>query len=105
MPLREHRHMAFRGKPSADAPEPHEPEGVDDFSRSAAAASESATGDGNGAPDAAPAKHRHRFIDYPRLNKTGFRRWIPSWRVWLASAVSFVLLICGSAFAVYAAIP
>ena len=39
----------------------------------------------------------HRFIDYPRHDKTGFRRWLPSWRLllglFLTGVVAVVLVI------------
>ncbi|WP_457033093.1 transglycosylase domain-containing protein [Kitasatospora sp. P5_F3] len=34
-----------------------------------------------------PAKKR--FIDYPRFGKTGFRRWIPSWKLQLSTFLVF----------------
>ena len=46
-----------------------------------------------------------RLIDYPRRGRVGFRRWLPSWKLILALFTSFVLLLTGSAMAVYAAIP
>ncbi|NQU37547.1 MAG: transglycosylase domain-containing protein, partial [Actinobacteria bacterium] len=44
---------------------------------------------------AAPTK-RKRFIDYPRANYRGIRRWIPSWKLILGSFVTFILLLVGS---------
>ncbi|MGQ4514999.1 transglycosylase domain-containing protein [Streptomyces sp. DW26H14] len=43
-----------------------------------------------------PAKKR--FIDYPRFNKYGWRRWVPSWRLSGALAVAFLgsLMAAGS---------
>src|SRR5665811_623846 len=39
----------------------------------------------------------HRFIDYPRHDKTGVRRWLPSWRLllglFLTGVVAVVLVI------------
>lgn len=39
----------------------------------------------------------HRFIDYPRHDKTGWRRWLPSWRLllglFLTGVVAVVLVI------------
>ena len=44
---------------------------------------------------------RKRIIDYPRFGKTGFRRWIPSWKLIIGSAFSlFFLLVGGFAAAV-----
>lgn len=39
---------------------------------------------------------RKRFIDYPRANYRGVRRWIPSWKLILGSFVTFILLLVGS---------
>lgn len=36
-----------------------------------------------------------RFIDYPRWNKTGMRRWVPSWKLVLGSAAGFLGIIIG----------
>lgn len=38
---------------------------------------------------------RKRFIDYPRWNKYGVRRWVPSWKLALGSAAGFLGLIIG----------
>jgi membrane peptidoglycan carboxypeptidase len=38
---------------------------------------------------------RRRFIDYPRWNKTGLRRWVPSWKLVLGSFAGFLGLIIG----------
>ncbi|NLU76115.1 penicillin-binding protein [Streptomyces sp. HNM0575] len=38
---------------------------------------------------------RKRFIDYPRWNKAGVRRWMPSWKLVLGSFVGFLGLIIG----------
>ncbi|WP_307815417.1 transglycosylase domain-containing protein [Streptomyces sp. 7-21] len=43
---------------------------------------------------AAPAK-RKRFIDYPRSGYHGLRRWVPSWKQVLGSAVTFLGLLIG----------
>ncbi|WP_431679663.1 transglycosylase domain-containing protein [Kitasatospora sp. KL5] len=37
-------------------------------------------GGGRGAAGAAGGPGKKRFIDYPRWGKSGFRRWIPSWK-------------------------
>jgi membrane peptidoglycan carboxypeptidase len=42
-----------------------------------------------------PAR-RKRFIDYPRANCRGVRRWLPSWKLIVGSCVTFVLLLVGS---------
>ncbi|MCF3960936.1 transglycosylase domain-containing protein [Streptomyces fuscigenes] len=41
---------------------------------------------------------KKRFIDYPRFNKYGWRRWMPSWRLTSALVVAFLgsLLAAGS---------
>ncbi|MFF4814657.1 transglycosylase domain-containing protein [Kitasatospora sp. NPDC001309] len=41
---------------------------------------------------AAAGPGKKRFIDYPRFGKTGFRRWLPSWKL-----VSSVFLVCFAA--------
>ncbi|OEV27130.1 penicillin-binding protein, partial [Streptomyces nanshensis] len=38
---------------------------------------------------------RKRFIDYPRWNKAGFGRWVPSWKLVLGSFAGFLGLIIG----------
>ncbi|OEV10459.1 transglycosylase domain-containing protein, partial [Streptomyces nanshensis] len=38
---------------------------------------------------------RKRFIDYPRWNKHGMRRWVPSWKLVLGSFAGFLGLIIG----------
>ncbi|WP_274913380.1 transglycosylase domain-containing protein [Streptomyces sp. WZ-12] len=44
-------------------------------------------------------RKRRRYIDYPRNGRTGVRRWLPSWRLWLGSG-GFVLLCLAGLFAV-----
>lgn len=53
----------------------------------------------------APAARPKRFIDYPRGGRTGFRRWIPSWRLILGSIVSVLLLAVGGFAAAVAFTP
>ena len=50
-----------------------------------------------GAAGASGAPGKKRFIDYPRHGKSGIRRWLPSWRVWLAG---FLVFFGGSVAAV-----
>jgi membrane peptidoglycan carboxypeptidase len=38
---------------------------------------------------------RKRFIDYPRWNKVGMRRWVPSWKLVLGSAAGLFGLMIG----------
>ncbi len=38
---------------------------------------------------------RKRFIDYPRWNKVGMRRWVPSWKLVLGSFAGFLGAIIG----------
>ncbi|NUR25710.1 MAG: penicillin-binding protein [Catenulispora sp.] len=45
-----------------------------------------------------------RLIDYPRRGKTGIRRWVPSFRLVATVFTSFLLLLTGGAWAVYASI-
>lgn len=53
----------------------------------------------SGTPDR--PRRPKRFIDYPRGQYTGFRRWIPSWRLIVGSIVTvFLILIGGFAAAV-----
>ena len=37
-----------------------------------------------------------RIVDYPRRGRAGARRWLPSWRLVLASAVAFGALVVGA---------
>ena len=60
--------------------------------KGAGAAAASGRGGRQGPPDK-PGKKR--FIDYPRFGKTGVRRWLPSWRLWLSG----FLLMFGSGVA------
>ncbi|MEU8549928.1 transglycosylase domain-containing protein [Streptomyces roseoverticillatus] len=39
---------------------------------------------------------KKRFIDYPRAGKQGFKRWLPSWRLVLGAAFTFIVLILGT---------
>ncbi|RCG14327.1 penicillin-binding protein [Streptomyces diacarni] len=41
-------------------------------------------GRGRGGPE------RKRFIDYPRANKSGVRRWLPSWKLVTGSSLGFI---------------
>ena len=45
---------------------------------------------------------RRRFFDYPRSTVTGFRRWLPSWRVVLGTFLGLVFVGLGAAVAAYA---
>ncbi len=45
-------------------------------------------------PSATPK--RKRFIDYPRANYRGVRRWIPSWKLIIGGFFAFLLLLVGS---------
>ncbi|MDG4857525.1 transglycosylase domain-containing protein [Streptomyces sp. T-3] len=47
------------------------------------------------------AAGRRRRIDYPRRGRTGFRRWLPSWRLQLGTFGTFVLGLAGLFIAVY----
>ena len=42
--------------------------------------------------EAEPQRSRRRFIDYPRSARTGWRRWVPSWRLVLGSMVTLGVL-------------
>ncbi|MFD0261037.1 transglycosylase domain-containing protein [Kitasatospora indigofera] len=45
---------------------------------------------GRGGKQGPPGKPgKKRFIDYPRFGKTGVRRWLPSWRLWLSGFLLF----------------
>ena len=48
---------------------------------------------------------KKRFIDYPRHNHTGWRRWVPSWKQTLGSALAFCALMMGAVAAAYLMIP
>lgn len=50
---------------------------------------------------AAPPQ-RKRFIDYPRSDYRGLRRWVPSWRQVLGTAITFVGVIIGLVGIAYA---
>ncbi|MFF7726216.1 transglycosylase domain-containing protein [Streptomyces sp. NPDC008001] len=39
---------------------------------------------------------KKRFIDYPRSGKEGYKRWLPSWRLVLGAAFTFIVLILGT---------
>ncbi|MGP3998485.1 transglycosylase domain-containing protein [Streptomyces sp. 8N706] len=56
-------------------------------------------GGGRGGRGRAAAREpeRKRLIDYPRSGRYGFRRWVPSWKQVLGSAVVFFGLIVGGA--------
>ncbi|RMI42149.1 transglycosylase domain-containing protein [Streptomyces triticirhizae] len=68
--------------------------------RRAASASEGATGGGR--RRRAEPRGRKRLIDYPRANKHGLRRWVPSWKQVLGSAVAFFGLLVGLVGLAYA---
>jgi membrane peptidoglycan carboxypeptidase len=51
-----------------------------------------------------PAK-KGRFIDYPRAGRSGWTRFVPSWRFVLGSFTFLVLAAFGGLFAAYAATP
>jgi membrane peptidoglycan carboxypeptidase len=67
----------------------------------AASARMSAAGFGGAGRGRPPARGRFqppprkRLIDYPRWNKTGLRRWVPSWKLVLGSAAGFLGVIIG----------
>ncbi|TDC20914.1 penicillin-binding protein [Streptomyces sp. 8K308] len=48
---------------------------------------------------------KKRFIDYPRHNHTGWRRWVPSWKQVLGSALGFCVLLMGAVALAYYLIP
>ncbi|MEV7020677.1 transglycosylase domain-containing protein [Kitasatospora sp. NPDC093558] len=50
---------------------------------------------------AAAGPGKKRFIDYPRYGKTGIRRWLPSWRVWLSGFLLFFACFVGLVFYMY----
>ncbi|WP_168220729.1 transglycosylase domain-containing protein [Streptomyces sp. RFCAC02] len=51
-----------------------------------------------------PEVRKKRFIDYPRSGYTGLRRWVPSWRQVLGSALTFFLMLIGLVGVAYAMI-
>ncbi|MET7901561.1 transglycosylase domain-containing protein [Streptomyces sp. NPDC005355] len=56
-----------------------------------------ATGGGHGrggGGDEYPAKKR--FIDYPRAGKSGFGRWVPSWKLVTGTFIFFVAVLLGA---------
>ncbi|UED85326.1 transglycosylase domain-containing protein [Streptomyces profundus] len=62
--------------------------------RRAASAAEGATA-GGGRRRRAEAPGKKRLIDYPRANKRGVRRWVPSWKQVMGSALTFLGLLIG----------
>ncbi|WP_329456897.1 transglycosylase domain-containing protein [Streptomyces sp. NBC_01497] len=59
---------------------------------------EPAPGGGRGRGGGGRGPGKKRFIDYPRFDKYGWRRWVPSWRLTSALTVAFLgsLLAAGS---------
>ncbi|MFE3601497.1 transglycosylase domain-containing protein [Streptomyces sp. NPDC059096] len=55
---------------------------------------------GGGAGDDEPRKKR--FIDYPRYNKYGWRRWVPSWKQTTGLGIAFVGSILAAGTIAYA---
>ncbi|MBD5784675.1 penicillin-binding protein [Cellulosimicrobium terreum] len=47
------------------------------------------------------ARGRRRFFDYPRSRVTGFRRWLPSWRVVVGTMLGGIALVAGVLVAAY----
>ena len=47
---------------------------------------------------------RRRFIDYPRSDRDGWRRWIPSWRLLLGLFLTGVLLVFAALAVAYASV-
>ncbi|MFJ8882245.1 transglycosylase domain-containing protein [Streptomyces sp. NPDC102402] len=45
---------------------------------------------------------KKRFIDYPRVGKYGFRRWVPSWKLVSGLCLGFLGLMMGAAGIAYA---
>jgi len=52
------------------------------------------SGGGRGGKRAPSGKRR--LVDYPRQGKTGFRRWLPSWRLVGGTFLFFLLLVVGA---------
>jgi membrane peptidoglycan carboxypeptidase len=59
------------------------------------------SGSGGGTGGGAPARRR-RLIDYPRYGKTGWRRWIPSWKLIFGLFLLGLALLVGVAVWAYA---
>ncbi|MFB6628513.1 transglycosylase domain-containing protein [Streptomyces sp. NPDC056362] len=57
------------------------------------------SGPGRGASGGQPGKKR--LIDYPRHNKYGWRRWMPSWKLVSGTFLFFVAIIMGAAAIAY----
>ncbi|MFE0692075.1 penicillin-binding protein, partial [Streptomyces xiamenensis] len=85
----------------AAPPPPREESGGSGHRREAAA--NAAEGAGRRAarrrPEPPPKK---RFIDYPRAQHTGARRWLPSWKQVLGSAIIFMGMLVGLVGLAYA---
>jgi len=69
--------------------------------RPAASGTWAATGASASTSGTASSKAKKRFIDYPRSGKSGFRRWLPSWRLVLGSFLFVVFLGVGVVVAAY----
>ncbi|HEY3436081.1 MAG TPA: transglycosylase domain-containing protein [Actinotalea sp.] len=67
----------------------------------AAAATGASRRAAGGAGSRPPTKRR--FFDYPRSGKGPVRRWLPSWKFLLGSALTVVLIVAGIVVAAYAA--
>ncbi|MFJ7247460.1 transglycosylase domain-containing protein [Kitasatospora sp. NPDC098652] len=50
---------------------------------------------------AAAGPGKKRFIDYPRFGKTGFRRWLPSWKLVFSVFLLFFAMGVGGVFYLY----
>ncbi|OEU96082.1 transglycosylase domain-containing protein [Streptomyces oceani] len=68
----------------------------------ASAAAGAAAGGRAAARGRAQARAKKRFIDYPRSDRHGARRWLPSWKQWLGMFVTFAGLMMGLVGIAYA---
>lgn len=63
------------------------------------------SGPGDNRPARRPKTGYHRFFDYPRTNKTGFKRFLPSFRQILSGCLTVFFLACGVIGYAYATAP
>ncbi|TXS55975.1 transglycosylase domain-containing protein [Streptomyces sp. t39] len=60
------------------------------------------TGGGGGGGGAGRGPGRKRLIDYPRHDKDGWRRWMPSWKLVTGLCIAFLGTLMGAATIAYA---
>ncbi|MFD7512920.1 penicillin-binding protein, partial [Streptomyces sp. NPDC059853] len=86
------RAAAPSGRRAAPPPQREESGGSGHRRATASSAAEGTGRRSRRRPEPPPKK---RFIDYPRAQHTGARRWLPSWKQVLGSAILFMGLLVG----------